>query len=188
MSQPELLKRVVAVLDQAGIAYMVTGSIASSVYGAPRLTHDVDLVVDLPPEGLKPLIAAFPGPEFYLSEEAALDAIRGRSMFNLLWIDTGAKVDFWLVTPTPFDQSRFPRRRVIEALGLRFSIASPEDMILVKLRWCQDSGGSEKQFLDALRVYEVQHEILDSGYLEHWARELHVEELWERLKAEARPS
>jgi hypothetical protein len=187
MSQPELLKRVVAVLEKAGIEYMVTGSIASSAYGAPRLTHDVDLVLDLSPAGLKPLIEAFPSPEFYFSEEAALDAIRGRSMFNLLWMDTGVKMDFWLVTQTPFDQSRFARKRVIEALGLRFSIASPEDMILVKLRWCQESGGSEKQFVDALRVYEVQHRILDLEYLEHWARELHVEELWQRLKTEARP-
>lgn len=64
-------------------------------------------------------------------------------------------------------------------------VSSPEDTILVKLRWANLSGGSEKQFTDALRVYEVQYEKLDIDYLECWAKKLEIELLWNRLKDEA---
>src|SRR5947209_19592928 len=98
MSQQELLKRVLGVLDQLGIPYMITGSVASSLHGAPRSTHDIDLLVALPISATKSLVAAFPPPEFYLSEEAVRDAIVQRSMFNLLSLSEGEKVDFWLLT------------------------------------------------------------------------------------------
>jgi hypothetical protein len=70
-------------------------------------------------------------------------------------------------------------------MGLKMQVSSPEDTILVKLRWANLSGGSEKQFTDALRVYEVQYEKLDIDYLERWAKKLDIELLWNRLKDEA---
>jgi hypothetical protein len=66
-------------------------------------------------------------------------------------------------------------------------ISTPEDTILMKLRWAKLSGGSEKQFTDALRVYEVQYEKLDLNYMETWSKALHIKEFWERLKQEAQP-
>jgi hypothetical protein len=108
-------------------------------------------------------------------------------MFTLLDIDAGDKVDFWLLTDEPFDQSRFSRRREEEALGMRMVVPTPEDVILAKLRWCRMAGGSEKQFGDVLRVYELQHGRLDLGYLEWWVTELGVGDLWERAQKEAEP-
>ena len=64
-------------------------------------------------------------------------------------------------------------------------VSSPEDTILAKLRWAKLSGGSEKQFTDALRVYEVQFEKLDTKYMEYWAKKLDVESIWKRLKDKA---
>lgn len=182
MSQQELLSRVLAVLDGAGIDYMVTGSVASSLQGEPRATHDVDLVVALTSSAVPALLAAFPPPAFFLSEDAIREAIRNRSMFNLLALDTGDKVDFWLLTDEPFDQARFVRKRTVPTRLGPMKLSAPEDTILAKLRWCKLSGGSEKQFTDALRVYELQRDILDSAYLNDWAGRLDVQDLWEQIK------
>jgi hypothetical protein len=187
MSQQELLTRVVRTLDQLGIGYMVTGSVASSLQGEPRATHDVDLVVAFPAEAAPALVRAFAPPSFYLSEAAIRQAVGDGTMFNLLSLDDGDKVDFWLLTKDSFDQSRFARRRLEEIEGLTLTVSAPEDTILAKLRWAKMAGGSEKQFTDALRVYEVQRAALDHAYLDAWARQLEIEPLWRQLRDAAAP-
>jgi hypothetical protein len=173
------------VLNDLGIGYMATGSVVSSAQGEPRSSHDIDLVVALPAEAAPALVSAFPPPHYYLTAEAIADAIRTGTMFNLLSLDEGDKVDFWVLTDEPFDRSRFGRRREEEVWGIRLNVSAPEDTILAKLRWANLSGGSEKQLTDALRVYEVQRPHLDLDYLATWATQLGVESLWERLKSEA---
>lgn len=185
MSQQELLKKVIQTLEQAGIEYMITGSVASSLQGEPRSTHDIDVVVAIQSSKVDKLIEAFPLSDFYLDKNSILDAINRQSMFNLIDLKEGNKVDFWILTNEPFDRSRFSRRYMEEFMGLKMQVSSPEDTILAKLRWAKISGGSEKQFIDALRVYEVQYRKLDIDYLEHWVKKLGIESLWERLTAEA---
>lgn len=146
MSQQELLKQVVGVLDDLEIAYMVTGSVTSSLQGEPRSTHEIDLVVDLADADAVRIFGAFPPDDFHVSEPA-----------------------------------------IREALGLRFAVSTPEDTILMKLRWAERSGGSEKQFTGALRVYEVPHGNLDLAYLNEWAGKLGIEAHWQRLCDEAAP-
>jgi hypothetical protein len=106
-------------------------------------------------------------------------------MFNLLHVVSGDKVDFWMLTDDPFDRERFARRQEVQALGIQLTVSTPEDTLLQKLRWAHLSGGSEKQFTDALRVFEVQRGSMDVAYIERWARELGIEELWRRVQAEA---
>ncbi len=183
MSQQQLLEKVLPLLDSLGIDYMITGSIASSLHGEPRSTHDIDLVVVIPPKAIAGLLAAFSGPDFLLQEDAVRDALRRHSMFNLLSLADGDKVDFWILTNEAFDQSRFARRQAVAVGSLRANVSAPEDTILVKLHWAKLSGGSEKQFKDALRVYEVQGAALDFDYLEKWAKTLDIEELWRQIKA-----
>lgn len=185
MSQSELLKSVVQVLESAKIDYMVTGSIASSLHGEPRLTHDIDIVAPIETGNIDVLLRAFQAPAFYLSAESIESALRNQSMFNLLDVFGGDKVDFWILTTEPFDRSRFSRRRRQTIDGKQIDVSSPEDTILAKLRWAELSGGSEKQFQDALRIYEVQHAALDLAYINLWADHLNVEPLWRRLQAEA---
>jgi hypothetical protein len=185
MSQQDLLRRVVAALEAAGVDYMITGSIASSLQGEPRLTHDLDVVVELDETSVGKLLAAFPRPQFYVDERAAREAVRTSGTFNVLEAAEGGKVDFWLLTADPFDASRFRRKYVEEVFGLRLKVSAPEDTILQKLRWAMLSGGSEKLFTDALRVYEVQAKVLDRAYLEEWIRTLDVTDLWMRLIAQA---
>jgi hypothetical protein len=185
MSQQELLKRVIDTLDQVKIEYMLTGSIVSSLQGEPRATHDIDIVVAVQePEALE-LLKAFPAPDFYWDRNSVLDAINRRGMFNLIDSEGGGKVDFWILTNEPFDRSRFSRKYTEEFMEIKMNVSTPEDTILAKLRWAKLSGGIERHFTDALRVYEVQFGQLDTHYLEHWADKLLVEELWARLKVEA---
>jgi hypothetical protein len=131
-------------------------------------------------------MAAFPPPEYYLSEESIVAAIAQQSMFNLLWVDEGDKADFWLLTDEPFDRSRFSRKCKEDVDGLSIKVSAPEDTILAKLRWSKLAGGSQKQFTDALRVYEVQKQVLDHAYLNVWAAALSVQDSWQLLQAQAK--
>ena len=185
MSQQELLKRVIQALEGAGIEYMVSGSLVSSLQGEPRSTHDIDLVVSIRPATAHALVRAFPSPDYHLTEESILEAIQHQAMFNLIDCNSGDKVDFWILTDDPFDRSRFRRKYAEEAMGMRIIVSSPEDTILMKLKWAKLSGGSEKQYTDALRVYEVQFEKLDMDYLVHWSKELGVESLLWKIQEEA---
>jgi hypothetical protein len=185
MSQQELLKKVALTLERLEIDYMVTGSITSSLQGEPRSTHDIDIVVNLPRSKAHDLAGAFPAPGYYLDEEALAEAISGRGMANLIDTESGDKVDFWLLTDEPFDRSRFARRYLEELFAMRIAVSAPEDTILMKLRWARLSGGSEKQFNDAVRVYEVQYGKLDMDYLREWAGKLGLEGELERLQNEA---
>lgn len=166
---------------------MVTGSVASSLQGEPRATHDIDLVVAMTQHAVGPLIDAFPAPEFYLDEAAVRTAIATLGMFNLIAISDGDKVDFWLLTEEPFDRSRFSRKHREEVLGIELQVPSPEDTIIAKLKWAKEAGGSEKHVLDALGVYEVQGAGLDRAYLDRWAAELSVVDLWQRIQREGEP-
>jgi len=185
MSQQELLRKVIQALDQAGMQYMITGSLASSLQGEPRSTHDIDMVIAIQESEVHKLMETFPPPNFYLDEDSILDAIDRQNMFNLIDVNVGDKVDFWILTEEPFDQSRFSRKTSEEFMGLKMQVSTPEDTILAKLRWARLSGGSEKQFTDALRVYEVQYGRLNIDYLKHWVKKLDVESLWKRLVDEA---
>ena len=185
MSQQELLKKVVETLDRSAIDYMITGSVASSLQGEPRSTHDIDVVIAIQNSDIENLVKAFPPPGYYLDAKSIQEAISHRSMFNLIDVVEGDKVDFWILTNQPFDQSRFARKYLEEVMGISLKVSRPEDTILAKLHWAVKSGGSEKQFTDALRVFEVQHDTLDLYYLNKWVVALSLEEIWERLQDEA---
>lgn len=185
MSQQKLVKKVILALENAGIQYMITGSMVSSLQGEPRSTHDTDIIISIQKPAIKKLVDTFSPADSYLDESSILESINTIGMFNLIDVKEGGKIDFWMLTDEPFDKSRFSRRCTEEFMGVKIQVSSPEDTILAKLRWAKLSGGSEKQFIDALRVYEVQFEKLDMDYLERWVKELGVESLWERLKSEA---
>lgn len=185
MSQQELLINVVQALEGAGINYMVTGSLVSSLQGEPRSTHDIDFVIAMDSGLAEKLSSVFRAPEFHLDHESINDAIHSEGMFNLIDVVSGDKVDFWLLTEDAFDRERFSRRQYVEIMGDRIAVSSPEDTILMKLKWAKLSGGSEKQFIDALRVYEVQYGTMDLNYLDQWAEKLKLHELIAKIKDEA---
>lgn len=189
MSQQELLRTIISVLDAAGVEYMVTGSFVSSLQGEPRASHDIDVVVSLTTRGAEALLAAFRPPDYYLdrfSIESALSSTEAFRQFNLLDVAQGNKVDFWLLSDQPFDQSRFARRYLDDLNGVLAKVSRPEDTILMKLSWAQMSGGSEKQLGDAVRVFEVQFGKLDVEYLDQWVKRLGLQSMWDEVKVRAK--
>jgi len=187
MSQSALLKKTAASLDHLGEPYMFTGSFVSSLQGEPRSTHDIDLVFVLSADKIDALLAEFPAPEYYANRATIEQAIARRDVFNIVAVNEGDKVDFWLLKDDAFDQSRFARRKLVNYDGMEVFVSAAEDTILMKLKWDHDSGGGTRQFYDALRVYELQHAILDHEYLQHWIHELQLGESWQEILARAKP-
>jgi hypothetical protein len=172
-SQAEFIQVICAALDNAGIPYMIGGSVASSIHGPQRSTNDVDIVVAPTPAQLDQFLAAVS--EFYVSRPAALEAHRRRSMFNVIDMPSGHKADLIFLKERPYSETELNRRVRIRFAGQEIFVASPEDVILSKLEWSK-LGESERQFRDAVGVALIQGPHLDIGYLEKWAVELGVVE------------
>lgn len=176
------LAALVRHLDELAIPYMVTGSVASSHHGRPRTTHDIDVVIDPTPATLRSLAAALARSGFYVDPDRARDALNRRRQFNVIEDETAVKIDLIIRKDRLFSVEEL-RRRSPAQLGesLRATLATPEDTILSKLEWARKSGGSEKQLADVAGVVEIQGPRLDVGYIERWARELGLLDLWQQV-------
>jgi hypothetical protein len=183
IDQNQFLERIIKALNHANIPYMISGSIGSSFHGQPRATNDADIVIDPAQNQLLVFIESL-GTDCYVSKEAALQAMANSSMFNIIDIQSGYKADLIIRKKRPFSQQEFARRIRATFPGIDVYVLTPEDSILSKLEWSK-SCGSELQFKDALGVLTVQKDRLDFDYLEHWARELGIEDALDRLTKEA---
>jgi hypothetical protein len=174
MTPEDALQFVLSQLDHHKIDYMVTGSFASNVHGVPRTTLDADIVIEASQLALDGLLAGL-GEDFYADPETAREAGKNRTMFNLIHLETGFKVDLIVKKDRPFSREEFSRREKIDFLGQSCWFATAEDVILAKLEWSK-RGESERQFVDAVNIAKVQGVSLNSEYLQKWARELGVQE------------
>jgi len=177
MSQQQLLISAVRILDDNSIPFMISGSFASSIQGEPRMTHDIDFVIQIHEEDITKIINAFKQPEYYLSESSVYEAFEFQSLFNVIDVLEGDKVDFWILTEDVYDQERFARKKQILIWGESIFVSSPEDTILKKLHWSKLCGGSQKQEFDAQKVFEHNKDLLDRNYLQTWSVYLGVEDL-----------
>lgn len=184
MSVRELLARIGSVLERAGVEFMLTGSYASSVHGTPRATQDLDLVVAPTRAQLVALLKLLPDTEYYVSSDAALDALVHRGQFNVIDFATGWKIDFIIVRDRDFSREEFQRRRVQDLDGLPFPVASPEDVLIAKLEWAK-LGESERQIEDAAGIVRLQGPLLDNAYVDRWVAELGLQTQWARAKSRA---
>jgi hypothetical protein len=183
MEQFELLRFVVGVLQEMGLRYFVTGSTATIFYGEPRFTNDIDVVVDLPPNRVREFCDRFPSRDFYVSEAAARDAVARKSQFNIIHPSSGLKVDVILPEPSAFNLSRFQRARAVRAAeNLDVQFASPEDAILKKMEYFRE-GGSEKHLRDIESVLRISASQIDRNYIEIWAKQLVLEEVWKKIQS-----
>jgi hypothetical protein len=170
MTEQDLLVDTLRRLNRAGIAYMLTGSMASNYWGIPRTTHDIDFVVQIPPSVIPAMVEAF-SDDFALDEASIREAYQPPYQFNALDERSALKVDFWLLKPDPFERTMFSRRLQATFQGEPASIATAEDVILHKLYWNRISP-SDRQMGDAAGIVAVQAEMLDTNYMRHWAREM----------------
>jgi hypothetical protein len=180
MTQADVVAHVLGILDDLGIDYMVAGSFASNYHGAPRMTQDADIVVDARTPAILALVERL-APDFYVSEDAARQAVRTRGMFNAIHFDTGFKVDLILKKARAFSDAELARRQPGALAGRTAMFATAEDTILSKLEWAR-LGQSERQYQDASQLVRLQADRLDWAYIEHWAGHLGVSELVARLR------
>jgi hypothetical protein len=178
--QRAFLAEIARRLEGAGIAYMVTGSVALAVYSIPRMTRDIDLVVEIRPPEVDTLVALF-DKDCYIDGGAVRRAVAERGMFNVIhnaWI---TKADFIVRKDEPYRREEFDRRRRIDVEGTGIWVVAPEDLILSKLCWSRTSR-SERQEADVRRLLETPD--LDGQYLDRWASELGVGEALRRLRGQ----
>jgi len=181
LEQDELLRRVVDILEEQGITYLLVGSLASGVYGEPRLTHDIDVVIELRPDQVSRLCDAFPAPEYYVSQQAAREAVAMNGQFNVIHPASGNKIDFVIARQDAWGRSQVSRRRRELILPDRPGYtAAPEDVILGKL-WYYHEGGSEKHLRDIAGMLQVSAAEIDKGYIDNWARQLGLTEEWQAV-------
>ena len=190
MTEPiAITLRVIQELDQLNIPYLIGGSLASALYGEPRATIDADLVADLKIEHAAPLVRALAG-EFYIVQDAVLDAIRTQRSFNVIHLATSFKVDIFVRKKRAFDDAQFTRRtrQIVTTNPERTAyIASAEDTILAKLEWYKIGGSiSERQWRDILGMLKTQSGALDQNYLRQMASQLGVTDLLVRAIQEAK--
>ncbi|MFM8469530.1 MAG: hypothetical protein ACKODH_06110 [Limisphaerales bacterium] len=179
MTQERILQDCLVRLNQAGVAYLVTGSMASNYWGIPRTTHDLDFVIQLPPSAIPQFVAAFRG-DYFVDEEAVRAAFRPPHQFNAIHEHSAFKVDFWLPVNSPFEREMFKRRLARPLFGVPAWIATAEDVLLHKLYWDKLTP-SERQLGDAAGIFRIQRDALDEAYLRQWAAELNVMESLNRL-------
>lgn len=168
----EVLKIVTGRLNAAGIPYMVTGSIATNFYAVPRMTRDIDLVVELSEPDAERLVGSFRD-AFYVDGDMVQRAIREKTMFNLIHQQYVIKVDFVIRKASEYRQEEFSRRRPVSVEGNEFLVVAPEDLILSKLEWSKETR-SEAQLADVRNLLRSV-EGLDRDYLARWAKRLSLE-------------
>ncbi len=180
----ELLQIMADFIESIEVHYRVVGSMASMAYGEPRLTIDVDMVAELKVENVAAVIAAFPAPDYYVSEQAAMDAVRRNAQFNIIHLPSGLKVVVIIPPQTEFTASERSRVRKIASVGEYSAwFASPEDVILNKLTYFRISGGaSQKHVRDIGGMIKLLGDKLDQAYIETWAETLGVGSQWQMVR------
>ena len=182
MSQRDFLESVITLLTRNGIPFMVAGSMGSAHYGEPRSTNDIDIVIDPTEEQLQQFVSQV-SERFYVSPPSAMDALKRRSMFNIIDTATGWKADLIIRKDRPFSITEFDRRTTATLLGVAVDLATPEDVVLSKLEWAARSE-SERQLRDARSVLETMAERIDFDYLKKWAGELGLQDLLDQILPE----
>jgi hypothetical protein len=182
VTQAELLRYLAEVLETLGVEYMIGGSHAAMYYGEPRLTRDVDVIVELRLDDLPAFVARFPPEDFYLDEQSAREAIAASGQFNIIHPTSGLKIDVYVNPDTPYDHTRLARRRRLPLVpGVEAYFARPEDVILYKLLYHRQ-GGSDLHLRDVLGIMRVSRSELDEAYVTEWARRLGVTAPWEQVR------
>lgn len=177
----ELLEQVVLTFERLQIPYLITGSVASMAYGEPRLTNDIDLVAAIESKQIPELLAAFPSPSFYLSDEAMRAAITRQTQFNIIHPASGLKIDVMVRKDTPFDRSRFARARTLRPTETYpAAFASAEDVIIKKLEYYK-AGGSDKHLRDITGMVKISGNEIDHAYIAEWADRLGLRAIWDMI-------
>jgi len=189
VDRPELLDLFVSPLNALGLTYMVTGAVAAIIYGEPRLTRDIDVVVALGPGDAQRLAAAFSGGGFYVAPVETIEAERKRDLgghFDVIHHATALKADLYLAGRDPLHDWAMQRRVRQEVGGIWMWVAPAEYVILRKLEWLRD-GGSSRHADDVRAMLRVSGERLDQPALQQWIARLDLQRQWREVMAPPKP-
>jgi hypothetical protein len=184
MQNPDFLLAInplITIFNKQSIAYYISGSVASSIYGIARSTMDIDIIADLKVNHVSSMIKSLEK-EYYIDEDMIKDAITRQSSFNLIHLKTMIKIDVFIHKFEEYSEQVLLRKRKdkidINKESPQLFFSSPEDIIINKLLWYESgSRVSERQWLDVLGVIKIQSKNLDFEYLLKWADKLHILEL-----------
>ncbi len=177
MTVSEVFHRITSALGEAGIAYMLAGSFASAYYGAPRTTQDIDLVIAATAEQLRTFAQLLSKDEYYVDLATALEAHTRQSLFNVVDMATGWKIDLIIRKSRPFSEEEFRRRKLVNLQGSPLFVASAEDVVVSKLEWAK-LAQSQRHIEDVAGILRLRWDSLDRAYIEKWVLELGIEAEW----------
>lgn len=177
-SELDVLKIIINRLESANIPYMLSGSVAANFYTIPRMTRDIDIVVQVQAPDAERIYSLFSG-EFYVDKDTIRNAVIERSMFNIIHNEGVVKVDFIVRKDSEYRKLEFERRRSILFEGSKINIVSAEDLIISKLYWAKDSM-SEMQIRDVKNLLKTVSGI-DSGYMAKWINTLGLEDIYKEV-------
>lgn len=171
MNFRELLVKVAKILSELNIPYAITGGYAVSIWGKPRSTFDIDVVIELFEPKIKALHDAFGkiSEMSYIDEGMMIQAFEREGEFNFIDSVSGIKVDFWVAGKDKISQLELKRRIPIKVADQKVHFISPEDLILSKLRWHKKSK-STRQLEDIESILTIQGKKLDLRYIRKWAK------------------
>jgi hypothetical protein len=184
MPEPDLIELFVRPLNDLGIRYLVSGSVAAMLYGEPRVTHDIDFVVFLRHQDIARLPTAFPPPEFYVPPPEVIGAeiSRERGSFNIIHADSGLKADLYSAGRDDMDAWAFRRPTKYSIKGITINLAPPEYVIVRKLEFYRE-GGSEKHVRDIRSMLAVSADQIDKSELNEWIQRRGVQEQWRKIQS-----
>lgn len=182
MTPEELLAELSKILKDLKIPYAITGGFAISVWGKPRYTADIDIIVELLEKNITPLVKRMREVDknVYADEDMIRSALLHKSEFNFIHPDTGIKVDFFVMDSTPYNKLKIKRAVLRDMYGAKAFFVTPEDLILSKLIWSKESF-SQKQLEDIKTVLRNSKIKLDFKYLRDWAKKHGTIDILENL-------
>jgi hypothetical protein len=189
LSEPlRVLLRVTEVLEALAIPYAVGGSVASGLHGEPRMTQDVDILVDLPPQRVEPFVTALQ-PEFYVDLEAARSAVRSKSSFNAIHLSFHHKVDLFVASDDLLDRDQLARRIPVALSADEprpIFVTAAENIFLRKLDWFRKGNEiSDVQWRDILGLLKIGRGVFDLDYVRRIADTTGLADLLDRALAQA---
>ncbi|MBN1806646.1 MAG: nucleotidyltransferase [Sedimentisphaerales bacterium] len=174
----EVLKIVTKRLEETGIDYMISGSIAANYYTIPRMTRDIDIVIELKKENIDKFASLFED-DFYINKETVINEVSHEGMFNVIFNQYVIKIDFIVKKSSEYQQGALSRRKQVLIGQSPMWFISAEDLIISKLIWSKDSY-SEMQLQDVRNLMETV-ENLDLKYIENWIHKLDLERIYKEV-------
>jgi predicted nucleotidyltransferase len=169
LNEFDVIRDVTAKFDKAGIPYMLTGSLAMNYYSQPRMSRDIDFVVELSPKHVDLVFTLFKN-DYYVDTGAISRAIAYEKLFNMIHNEAFIKVDCIIRKASDYRRTEFERRHEVIFQGVPVWLVSKEDLIISKLHWARDSH-SELQLRDVKNLLSSGY---DAAYLKHWAQNLEL--------------